>query len=105
LHGAPDLTTDPVVRTRSDELVAEALVTLQAIGGPAQSSVTDPLTDPGTLARAVESGILDAPHLRNNRFALGQMQTRIDSRGACVPVDPSTGRAWSEAERLASLGL
>ncbi|MCJ7509818.1 MAG: cobalamin-dependent protein [Dehalococcoidia bacterium] len=105
LHGAPDLTADPVVRTRSDELVAEALVTLQAIGGPAQSSVTDPLTDPGTLARAVESGILDAPHLRNNRFALGQMQTRIDSRGACVPVDPSTGRAWSEAERLASLGL
>ncbi len=105
LHGAPDLTADPVVRTRSDELVAEAQVTLQAISGPAQSSVTDPLTDPGTLARAVESGILDAPHLRNNRFALGQMQTRIDSRGACVPVDPSTGRAWSEAERLASLGL
>ena len=105
LHGAPDLTTDPVVRTRSDELVAEAQVTLRAISGLAQSSVTDPLTDPGTLARAVKSGILDAPHLRNNRFALGQMQTRIDSRGACVPVDPSTGRAWSEAERLASLGL
>jgi len=105
LHGAPDLTADPAVRTRSDELVAEAQVTLQAISGLAQSSVTDPLTDPGTLARAVKSGILDAPHLRNNRFALGQMQTRIDSRGACVPVDPSTGRAWSEAERLASLGL
>jgi len=105
LHGAPDATADPAVRTRSDELVAEAQVTLQAISGLAQSSVTDPLTDPGTLARAVKSGILDAPHLRNNRFALGQMQTRIDSRGACVPVDPSTGRAWSEAERLASLGL
>jgi hypothetical protein len=105
LHGAPDLTADPVVRTRSDELVAEAKVTLQAISGLAQSGVTDPLTDPRTLARAVKSGILDAPHLRNNRFALGQMQTRIDSRGACVPVDPSTGRAWSEAERLASLGL
>jgi methylmalonyl-CoA mutase cobalamin-binding subunit len=105
LHGAPDLTTGPVVRTRSDELVAEAQVTLRAISGLSQSGVTDPLTDPGTLARAVESGILDAPHLRNNRFALGQMQTRIDSRGACVPVDPSTGRAWSEAERLASLGL
>jgi methylmalonyl-CoA mutase cobalamin-binding subunit len=105
LHGAPDLTADPAVRTRNDELVAEAQVTLRAISGLAQSSVTDPLTDPGTLARAVKSGILDAPHLRNNRFALGQMQTRIDSRGACVPVDPSTGRAWSEAERLASLGL
>jgi len=105
LHGAPDLTADPAMRTRSDELVAEAQVTLRAISGLAQSSVTDPLTDPGTLARAVKSGILDAPHLRNNRFALGQMQTRIDSRGACVPVDPSTGRAWSEAERLASLGL
>ena len=105
LHGAPDLTADPAVRTRSDELVAEAQVTLQAISGLTQSGVTDPLTDPGTLARAVETGILDAPQLRNNRFALGRAVTEIDSRGACVPVDPSTGRAWSEAERLASLGL
>lgn len=85
--------------------MAEAQVTLQAISGPAQSGVTDPLTDPRTLARAVETGILDAPQLRNNRFALGRAVTEIDSRGACVPVDPSTGRAWSEAERLASLGL
>jgi methylmalonyl-CoA mutase cobalamin-binding subunit len=104
MQGAPDPTTDPAVQARSDELVAEAQVTLQAISRLAQPGASDPLSDPGTLARTVEKGILDAPHLRNNRFALGRTVTRIDARGACVAVDPATGLAWSEAERIVSLG-
>ena len=72
-----------------DELVAEAQVTLDAIRRLGAPDVADPFTDPATLARAVTSGILDAPHLRNNPFARGQIVTRIDRRGACVAVDAS----------------
>ena len=103
LRGQPDMTADPVVQQRKEELMREAQVTLEAIralGGP---DVADPLTDPATLARAVTAGVLDAPHLRNNPFAQGRIVTRIDSRGACVAVDPVTGRALSEEERISRL--
>ncbi len=105
LRGQPDMTADPAVQQRKEELVREAEVTLEAIRALAGPDVADPLTDPATLARAVTAGVLDAPHLRNNPFARGQIVTRIDPRGACVVVDPATGRALSEEERIASLGI
>jgi len=100
LRGQPDMTADPAVQERKEELVREAQVTLQAIRELAGPDVADPFTDPATLARAVTTGVLDAPHLRNNPFARGQIVTRIDPRGACVAVDPATGRALSEQERV-----
>ncbi len=105
VRGQPDMTADPAIQQREEELVQEARVTLEAIRALAGPEVADPLTDPATLARAVTAGVLDAPHLRNNPFARGQIVTRIDSRGACVAVDPATGRALSEEERIASLGI
>ncbi len=105
LHGQPDMTADPDVQQRQEELVREAQVTLQAIRALAEPGVADPLTDPATLARAVTSGVLDAPHLCNNPFARGQIITAIDSRGACVAMDPATGQALSEAERVTNLGI
>jgi len=53
----------------------------------------------------VTTGILDAPHLRNNPYARGQIVTRTDERGACVAVDPGSGRPLSEEERLARLSI
>jgi hypothetical protein len=100
LRGQPDMTVDPAVQQRKEELIREAQVTLEAIHALAGPDVADPLTDPPTLARAVTTGVLDAPHLRNNPFARGQVVTRIDQRGACVAVDPATGRALSEEERI-----
>lgn len=100
LRGAPDMTRDPAVQERKEELIHEAWVTLEAIRSIAEPGVADPFTDPTTLTRAVALGILDAPHLRNNPFAPGRVVTRIDARGACVAVDPETGRALSERERL-----
>jgi hypothetical protein len=105
LRGQPDMTADPAVQQRRRELVQEAQVTLEAIRALAGPGVPDPLTDPATLSRAVTSGALDAPHLRNNPFARGQIVTRIDARGACVVVDPATGQALPEEERLAHLGI
>jgi methylmalonyl-CoA mutase cobalamin-binding subunit len=112
VRGQPDMTADPVVQKRVQELVRGAQITLQAIRAlaiPAERSrhgdVVDPLTDPATLARAVTTGVLDAPHLRNNPFARGQITTRIGRRGACVAVDPKTGEPIGEEERLALLGV
>ena len=105
LRGQPDMTTDPAVQARKEELMREAQVTLNAIRQLAGPGVPDPLVDPPTLARAVTTGVLDAPHLRNNPYGRGQIVTRIDRRGACVAVDPGTGRAWTERERMAALDL
>jgi len=105
LRGQPDMTACPAVRQRKEELFREAQVTLEAIRALAGPGVFDPLTDPVTLARAVTTGVLDAPHLRNNPFGCGQVVTRIDRRGACVAVDPATGRELSERERIAALGI
>ena len=98
LSGQPDMTRDPAVQARAQELVDEAAVTLRAVRSLAGAGVPDPLTDPRTLARAVETGILDAPHLRNNPFARGEIATRIIN-GASRAVDPN-GRPIPEAQRL-----
>lgn len=59
-------------------------------------NIADPFIDSATLARVVKAGVLDAPHLRGNRYARGQIATRIDERGACVTIDSATRRSLSE---------
>lgn len=86
LRGQPDMTADPAVQARKEELIREAEAMLAQIEGLAEPGVDDSLTDPATLARAVTSGLLDAPHLKNNPFARGVVVTRIDKQGACVAV-------------------
>jgi len=99
--GAPDPTGVSEIQDRKSRLVREAAVTLEAIRQVAGRGVTDPFTDAATLARAVATGILDAPQLQNNQFARGQIRTNIVG-GASEAVDP-TGRVISEEERLAAL--
>ncbi len=96
--GAPDMAADPLVRARATHLEAEAQVTLHAISNIASPAGQDPLTDPGTLAKAVKLGILDAPQLRNNPFALGQVKTRV-LNGSCETIDLA-GKVLDEAARL-----
>jgi len=103
LAGQPDLTADPAVQQRAHELVAEAQLTLQSIRRLARPDTPDPLADPATLRRAVTSGILDAPHLRNNPFGKGQVATRIVA-GKSLAVDEA-GRPLSEEQRLSRLEL
>jgi hypothetical protein len=91
------MTADPRVQHRKNHLISEAQVTLRAIHGLGKDR-PDPLADPAVLARAVTTGILDAPHLRNNPFGRGIINTRMDA-GACIAID-SSGKPLSEAERL-----
>ena len=101
LAGQPDMRADPKINNRCRHLVSEAKITLQAIRELAKPGITDPLIDPETLSHAVQYGILDAPHLRNNPCAMGKIITRI-FKGACQTVD-ETGRMISEEIRIGNL--
>ena len=103
LGGQPDMTADPAIQARKDELAAEARLTLAAIENLAAPGTQDPFSDPAALTRAVTSGVMDAPQLANNPFARGEAATRIDARGACIAIDPVSRLALSAVERIAAL--
>lgn len=99
--GAPDMTADKAITKRRRELVKEAKLLLDAISALAGPEVDDPFTDALTLTRAVTSGLMDAPQLRNNKFGRGQVRTRIIN-GASVVVD-AKGKPVREVDRIATL--
>lgn len=99
LFGAPDATADPRVLARRDELIAEAEQILQAIRNLGKDESDDPLADPAVLSEAVRLGILDAPHLKGNRAARGEIAT-VMAEGACRIWDAEARRIISEEERL-----
>jgi hypothetical protein len=92
------MTVDPAIQSRKKYLIEQVQITLQAIRSIAVEGVEDPLTDPATLTRAVNLGIMDAPQLKNNPFAPGKVSTRV-LRGSSEAVD-SNGEPISEQERL-----
>lgn len=101
VRGAPDMTADRAITKRRKELVKEAHLLLEAISALAGPGAVDPLTDAATLTRAVTSGLMDAPQLRNNKFGRGEVHTSIIS-GASVAVD-SKGKTIKEKKRLSNL--
>jgi len=103
LRGLPDMSADPAVRARKDELIAEAGILLDALRRLGEGTSEDPWTDPRVIASAIEKGLLDAPHFKGAGVARGQVVTRIVD-GACRAVDPSSGRALTESERLERIG-
>ena len=102
LQGLPDFASDEAVQRRKAELLSEARVLLDAIKSLAPAGAA-PWSSPGALVQAVERGILDAPGLCGNPHARGQVATAIID-GACRAVDPATGKALSEIERLRRFG-
>lgn len=100
LRGNPDGTQDPLVQARKAELIAETQVLLDAIRA-LDEEIDDPLSDPATLARAVEVGLLDAPQLVDNRYAPGAIRTRSRD-GAILAVD-DVDRPLSERERVETI--
>jgi methylmalonyl-CoA mutase cobalamin-binding subunit len=99
LSGQADMLQDSTIIQRKAHLIREARVTLEAIRNSAGKDCEDALADADCLAGAVQKGILDAPHLKNNRFAAGTIKTRIIN-GACEAVD-NDGQPMSESQRLA----
>ena len=100
--GAPQILDDPRIKERKEELVEETKYLLQALENLAADKVKDPWTDPKTLAQAIHKGLLDAPHLAGNPYALGKVHTQIRG-GACYAVDPQSGNLLSEKERISRI--
>lgn len=104
LLGVPDPMRDDAVRKRHAELLDEAHFLLDRIRDLAPNDVEDAWADPGTLARAVSVGILDAPHLLGNAVACGKTITRMLDGGSRA-VDPASGAPMTERQRLKWLGV
>jgi len=99
VKGIPKITVDPRIAERRKQLINEAKVIIEAIRMISEPDVKDPLTDAGTIARAIQIGILDAPHLAGNRYAKGSITTKeID--GAYFAYDPINKRVINEEERI-----
>lgn len=100
LRGNPDMTHDPAIQQRKQQLIAETYRLLEAIRVLGQD-VPDPFSDPSVLARAVALGLLDAPQLVNNVYAPGRVRTRsID--GAVCAVD-RRGQPLDEKTRITAV--
>ncbi len=100
LRGNPDMTADPLIQERKEELIAETHVLLDAIRS-LSPDLDDPLSDAATLAHAVRIGLLDAPQLINNPYAAGAIRTR-SVEGAIRAVDEA-GRPLGERQRVAAV--
>jgi methylmalonyl-CoA mutase cobalamin-binding subunit len=103
INGQPKMMHDPIIIERRHHLIQEAKVTLDAIRELGRNYDSDPLLSPEILSSAVQIGILDAPHLRNNPFASGNIKTRI-RRGACIAID-GDGNPLAELERIRKLNI
>jgi len=98
INGMPEMTLDPDVQRRKEELKAEAKVILGAIKRLGEERCDDPFTDPKNLADAVRTGILDAPQILPSKDTRGSVLTKIID-GACYAVDEN-GNILSEKERV-----
>ena len=97
--GLPDMACGARVTERRDELIGDGRLVLAAIKELAPPGTADPWSDPETLARAVECGLMDAPDLVGNPGARGTVQTELID-GACRAVDEQ-GRPIAVAQRVA----
>lgn len=95
----PDLKLKSTVRRLVDE-AALVLGAMQALGR--NMGAADPLAEPAVIARAINIGLVDAPHLAGQECALGAVATMpID--GGSQAVDADTGRPISEEDRVSSI--
>lgn len=98
LFGLPDHASDKAVQNRKQQLIKEAKLLLQAVQALGKGS-EDPFTNPDTLARAVKIGLLDAPHLRGNPYAAGNIETRA-VKGGIFAWDRDANKIIPEKDRI-----
>ena len=99
--GHIDLTKDASVQNRKRELIEEAEIILDGIKSLGRG-IENPLSDPNTLVRAVKLGILDAPHLKGNSTARGELKTRM-VKSALFAYDEENIRIIPEKERIETI--
>lgn len=91
---------DDKIRERKQELIQEALILIEAIKN-LDKTTDDPLCNYKNLAKAVRVGLLDAPHLKGNKYAKGILITEIID-GACYAIDKND-KILIEKDRIKSV--
>lgn len=90
---------------RKEEILNDVRVILSAVETLGlKMDCNAPLTNARVLSRAINSGIIDAPHLVGQTGAAGLIKT-APIAGGCYSINPETRKVWSEEERLESLRL
>ncbi len=106
LEGLPDPAQDPLVKKRKQQLIDEVQLIFQVINSIAETLALNDakpiIVQKDLLTKIVTSGLFDAPHLVNNAYAQGRIQTRIID-GACVGYDPIREKVITEEERVKRL--
>ncbi|MFX1391246.1 MAG: hypothetical protein ACFE9Z_14365, partial [Promethearchaeota archaeon] len=92
---------DKKISKRKEELIEEAQWIINLIPHLAKTykEQKNPWINYKVLNRLVKYGIFDAPHLKNNLFALGQIKTKIIN-GACYSWDIKHEKKIDERERI-----
>ncbi|RKX38496.1 MAG: methionine synthase, partial [Thermotogae bacterium] len=98
VKGLPDFLSDPEIKSRVEELLEEAMVIIDAIRKLGKGR-EDPLLDPETLYKAVETGILDAPGLLG--FSVAKGKIKVSTINGAVYAVNEEGKILKERERLA----
>ncbi len=95
---------DEKIEKRKEELIQQAEWIINLIPRLAKNSdeQENPWINYKVLNRLVKYGIFDAPHLKNNKFALGKIRTKIID-GACYSWDESRQKRIDEIERIIDL--
>jgi glutamate mutase epsilon subunit len=92
---------DNRILRRKEELISQAKRIIDLIPYLAKNKreYEKPYTNPNVLNRLVKYGIFDAPHLMNNKYALGKIKTKMID-GACYSWDDSIQKKYDEIERI-----
>lgn len=98
-----DLTSNKIIE-RKQELITQAKWIVNSIPKLAFESEEqkNPYLNYEVLSRLVEYGIFDAPHLKNNEFAMGEIESRI-IKGACYSWDSMTEKKMDEIDRVKAI--
>ena len=104
VYGSPDMKLDTRVGDRKRRLLEDARAILNKIRELDSGNIyEDPLIAPGILAKAVATGILDAPHLCGADAARGAIMTMFED-GKNIAVDRDLGPI-TEMKRLEDLAI
>ena len=102
LQDYPDYRKLERIQSRKTELTREAEFLLKTIDSLYGDTFDDPLASPEAISRAIKQGLIDAPHLKNNQAARGEVSVKIIN-GAVYSYDYGKDRIITEEERVERL--
>jgi len=92
---------DDKILRRKEELIKQAkwIINLIPYLAKNEEELENPYINSNVLNRLVTYGVFDAPHLKNNKYALGKINTKIIN-GACYSWDDSRQKRYNEIQRI-----